>query len=158
MRYLNHQTYYTFCIVFCLLTVTVSCDEKSLQTQNEHSAQTVSQTSSTLPTPQADTLNSPAMRFSGTEPFWSLSIDGKEAVFTEMDGDTITFSCQPPVPAQGRQAEYLRLYRLSNKNWLIVRKGSSPCSDGMSDAAFEYTATLWLNNQLWDGCGRLMPN
>jgi uncharacterized membrane protein len=104
---------------------------------------------------EPDTANLSTLIISGTEPFWNLNINQNRITFTEMGGDTLTFAYQTPLPAQGRQPEYLRLYSLDKDSWVLVRKSQAPCSDGMSDKAYEFTATLWLKNQLWDGCGRI---
>lgn len=91
-------------------------------------------------------------RVSGNEPFWSLTIGRPYSTYRSMEGDSISFAYRAPQQAAGRQAGWTQLFALGEENWLLLRKGNSPCSDGMSDREHEYTATLWLNGQLLDGC------
>lgn len=92
-------------------------------------------------------------RISGTEPFWSLTIGQPHSIYRTMEGDSVRFAYQEPRQAQGRQEEWAQLYPLGETGWVLLRRGNSPCSDGMSDKEYTYTATLWLNGRLLDGCG-----
>lgn len=88
----------------------------------------------------------------GTEPFWSMRLSPQGLSFVEAGGDTLHFKYLPPEAARGFQADYLRLYHLTEDDWVLLRRDS--CSDGMSDRRYPYTVSLWLNNTLWSGCGR----
>lgn len=91
-------------------------------------------------------------RISGNEPFWSLTIGRPYSTYRSMEGDSLSFAYSEPRQAAGRQEEWVQLFALGEKNWALLRKGSNPCSDGMSDREYTYTATVWLNGQLLDGC------
>jgi uncharacterized membrane protein len=92
-------------------------------------------------------------RITGTEPFWSLTISTASIMYRSMEGDSIRFAYREPVQAAGRQQEWAQLYQLDRDAWVLLRKGNSPCSDGMSDKEWAYTASLWLGDRLLDGCG-----
>lgn len=89
----------------------------------------------------------------GTEPFWSLKIGRPYSIFRSAEGDSMAFAFQEPAHAAARPPEWLRLYPLGKESWVLLRKGNSPCSDGMSGRKYAYTASLWLNDRLLDGCG-----
>lgn len=93
---------------------------------------------------------------SGTEPFWSLTIARPRSVYTSADGDTLVFDFKEVRTASARQDEYLQVFELGNAQQLVLRKTSNcPCSDGMSDKAYPYQATLILAEKILDGCGRV---
>ncbi len=92
-------------------------------------------------------------RISGTEPFWSLTIGRPYSTYRSMAGDSISFTFREPENAAGRPEEWAQLFQLDENSWALLRKGNGPCSDGMSDQEHAFTATVWLNGQLLDGCG-----
>jgi uncharacterized membrane protein len=92
-------------------------------------------------------------RITGTEPFWSLTISTGSIIYRSMEGDSSRFAYREPVQAAGRQQEWVQLYQLDRDAWLLLRKGNSPCSDGMSDKEWAYMASLWIRGRLLDGCG-----
>lgn len=89
----------------------------------------------------------PDMRYraSGTEPFWSLAIDGKRMVFT-LAGDHHVFGANT-------------VSRSSFNGWRHVSKTITadvtftPCSDGMSDRTYKDTVTVMVGKQTYKGCG-----
>jgi uncharacterized membrane protein len=92
----------------------------------------------------------------GTEPFWSLTIARPRSVYTSADGDTLLFDFKEPRTASARQEKYLQVFELGNSQQLVLRKTSNcPCSDGMSDKAYPYQATLILAEKILEGCGRV---
>ncbi|EMR02062.1 putative membrane protein [Cesiribacter andamanensis] len=95
-------------------------------------------------------------RITGTEPFWSLTIAKPYSIYRSMEGDSLAFAYQDPSQAEGRQQGWAQHYPLGEGNWLLLRRGNTPCSDGMSDKEWTYTATLWLNSRLLDGCGEAL--
>lgn len=92
-------------------------------------------------------------RVTGTEPFWSLNVASPYSTFRSIEGDSLSFPYVAPKTAAGRPDEWAQLYPLGDQGWVLLRKGRTACSDGMSDQNYAYTATLWLNDQLMDGCG-----
>lgn len=102
--------------------------------------------------PKADTL----YHISGTEPFWSLVVAKPEIVFTSMEGDTLRFLYQEPQKAAGRPQDYVQVFALPDHQQLVLRKAGSqcPCSDGMSERAYPFQATLMLHDRVLEGCGR----
>lgn len=93
---------------------------------------------------------------SGTEPFWSLTLARPRSVYTSADGDTLVFDFKEARTASARQEEYLQVFELGNAQQLVLRKASNcPCSDGMSDKAYPYQATLILAEKILEGCGRV---
>lgn len=88
----------------------------------------------------------------GTEPFWSLKIGRPYSTYRSMEGDSLGFAYREPESAAGRQEEWVQLFPLGKEHWVLLRRGRTPCSDGMSDREYTYTATLWLNGKLLDGC------
>ena len=104
-------------------------------------------------TEQLDREQQVLYRLTGTEPFWSLRIGRPYSTFLSMEGDSINFAYQEPRTAAGRQEEWAQLFPLGQNNWVLLRKGLTPCSDGMSDRKYTYTATLSIKGKLLDGCG-----
>ncbi|MBD1842534.1 hypothetical protein H6F89_03710 [Cyanobacteria bacterium FACHB-63] len=88
----------------------------------------------------------------GTEPFWNVTIDKTGITYKTPDPQNITFPYVAPLSAQGRPADYVRVYPLRGRTsgTLVIRRGA--CSDGMSDRKYNYTATLVLGNTVRDGC------
>ncbi|MBB3763839.1 META domain-containing protein [Sphingomicrobium lutaoense] len=81
----------------------------------------------------------------GTEPFWSLELDGREMQFKTADG----LSYREPVPpvrptAAGEVFEGRRLV-------MVIEARS--CSDGMSDRVYPNSVVVWFDQNRWTGCG-----
>jgi uncharacterized membrane protein len=94
-------------------------------------------------------------RISGTEPFWGLTIARPRSVYTSADGDTLLFDFKEARQASARPEGYVQVFDLGKEQQLILRKtGNCPCSDGMSDKAYPYQATLILAEKILEGCGR----
>jgi uncharacterized membrane protein len=93
-------------------------------------------------------------RLTGTEPFWSLTLGRPYSTFRSMEGDSLSFAYTAPTPAAGRPQEWAQLFPLGEEGWALIRKGSTPCSDGMSDREWTYTATVWIQGRLLDGCAQ----
>lgn len=91
-------------------------------------------------------------RLTGTEPFWSLTLGRPYSTYRSMEGDSLSFSYQEPRQAAGRPGDWAQVFPLDDKGWVLLRKEKGSCSDGMSDRAYPYTATVWINEQLLDGC------
>lgn len=93
----------------------------------------------------------PVMQALGTEPFWSI----------RMEGDKLTWSSPEDMPgtpfttASGKARDGGWRYVGTLKGEaaeLVIAPGK--CSDGMSDTVYPYTARLALGTQRLSGCAR----
>lgn len=92
---------------------------------------------------------------SGTEPFWGLTIARPRSIYTSADGDTLLFDFKEAHQASARPDGFVQVFDLGQGQQLVLRKaGDCPCSDGMSDRAYPYQATLILAEKILEGCGR----
>ena len=101
------------------------------------------------PPPPPITPNPPggAYRAVGTEPFWGLTIDERQMVFTQPDAQPVA---QPtPKVIVGFAGEIYQTPRL-NVNIVHV-----PCSDGMSDRTYPDKVQVTVDGRRFDGCGGL---
>ncbi|MBD2440288.1 COG3650 family protein [Nostoc sp. FACHB-110] len=87
----------------------------------------------------------------GTEPFWSVTVSKSGIVYSSPEVKKQTFPYVAPLTAQGRSADFVRVYRLRGNNTLILKKDNA-CSDGMSDKQYPYSAILILGNKVLEGC------
>ena len=81
----------------------------------------------------------------GTEPFWSVTIDGRTIRF-EAPGRA-PVSVAAPRPIHGFAGEIWQTRRI-NVNTNHVR-----CSDGMSDQVYSDTVTVRVDGRTYNGCG-----
>ena len=99
----------------------------------------------TIPAKGADAAPDMRYRASGTEPFWSLAIDGQRMVFN-LVGERHVFGAGT-------------VSRASFNGWRQVSKTVTaavtytPCSDGMSDRTYKDTVTVIVGKQTYKGCG-----
>ena len=101
------------------------------------------------PPPPPLTPNPPggAYRAVGTEPFWGLTIDERQMVFTAPDQQPIS---QPtPRVIVGFAGE---IYRTPRLNVNIVH---AQCSDGMSDRVYRDKVQVDVDGRQYNGCGGL---
>ena len=83
----------------------------------------------------------------GTEPFWSLTIDAQELVFTQPEAQPIR---QPrPKPIIGFAGE---IYQTPRIHVNIVH---AQCSDGMSDRTYPDKVQVDVDGKRFNGCGGL---
>ena len=83
----------------------------------------------------------------GTEPFWSLTIDGRSIAFTRPEGQPIV---QPkPKAIIGFAGEIYQTPRID------VNIVHARCSDGMSDRTYPDKVQVTVDGQRFDGCGGL---
>jgi heat shock protein HslJ len=89
----------------------------------------------------------PAYHALGTEPFWSLTVDQRELVFTRPDAQPVR---QPrPKAIIGFAGE---IYRTPRLNVNIVH---AKCSDGMSDRTYPDKVQVDVDGRSFEGCGGL---
>lgn len=81
----------------------------------------------------------------GTEPFWSLTIDGRTIRYEPASGRPI--SVAKPRPIVGINGELYRTQRIT------VDITHTRCSDGMSDRVYADTVRVRIGRQALDGCG-----
>jgi len=101
------------------------------------------------PPPPPLTPNPPGgvYRALGTEPFWGLTIDERQMVFTAPDAQPIA---QPtPRVIVGFAGE---IYQTPRINVNIVH---GQCSDGMSDRTYPDKVQVTVDGQRFNGCGGL---
>jgi uncharacterized membrane protein len=88
------------------------------------------------------------IRIIGTEPFWGGEIAGDKLTWTtpeNIDGEEITvtrFAGRGGLSFSGELADAT----------LDIAITPNPCSDGMSDRTYPYTATVQLGEQQLNGC------
>ena len=83
----------------------------------------------------------------GTEPFWSLTLDGREMVFTEANRPGERIAVPQPRVIVGFAGE---IYQTPRMGVNIVH---SPCSDGMSDRTYPDKVQLRVDGRSFEGCG-----
>jgi len=84
----------------------------------------------------------------GTEPFWSLAIDGGAIAYSTVD---------QPKPVVGRavrseEGSALNLAGTLAGRTATVRVVPATCSDGMSDRVYPYAVTVELGTETLRGC------
>lgn len=84
-------------------------------------------------------------RATGTEPFWSLTIDNRDMRFEDMEGYTVVEPTPPVEP--GYQGDLFQGRRIE----VTIRR--QPCSDGMSDRTYPDQVDLRVDGRLLRGCG-----
>ncbi|MBO9711804.1 META domain-containing protein [Sphingomonas sp.] len=84
-------------------------------------------------------------RAQGTEPFWSLTIDGQTMRFESAFGRPV--SVPQPRVIHGFAGE---IYQTRQMNVNVVH---TPCSDGMSDRSYRDTVQVTLGGRQYKGCG-----
>ena len=95
-----------------------------------------------------------ALQCLGTEPFWSVSIDGDQAVFEAPDVAQTTWAASEWLPARGLIGRYMiRLNSGYGTGYVAMLRQS--CSDGMSDIGYPFEAIMITPGQaVRAGCCR----
>ena len=83
----------------------------------------------------------------GTEPFWRLTINSSEIVFTEANAPGRQIAQPAPRPIIGVAGE---IYQTPRINVNIVH---APCSDGMSDRTYPDKVQVRVDGRAFEGCG-----
>jgi heat shock protein HslJ len=96
----------------------------------------------TVPKPPSATY-----RAIGTEPFWSLELNGREMIFSEAN-TRLPISEPQPRPIHGFAGD---IYQGRRINLNIVR--GQRCSDGMSDRIYPDRVQLRVDDRSLEGCG-----
>ena len=96
----------------------------------------------------------------GTEPFWSLEIDGAKARYSVPGEDAKDFTVAGRAPAQGVLGHFV--IRLKDKDsatgpegLVVVTRSQGFCSDNMSDTEHPFTGTfIRPDGAVFGGCCR----
>lgn len=83
----------------------------------------------------------------GTEPFWSLTLDGQEMVFTETNTPWQRIVQPQPKVIIGFAGEIYQSPRIG------VNIVHSQCSDGMSDRTYPDKVQVRVDGRAFEGCG-----
>jgi uncharacterized membrane protein len=91
------------------------------------------------------------MQALGTEPFWSVEVNGAALHYTTPESPAGTRIATTVTPEAGgtRYSGVLG----GEAFWLLIVPGT--CSDGMSDTVYPFVATLTLGARSERGCARL---
>lgn len=84
----------------------------------------------------------------GTEPFWSLELNGREMVFTEANAPGVRIVDAQPRPIHGFAGD---IYQGKRINLNIVH--GQRCSDGMSDRVYPDKVQVRVDGRAFEGCG-----
>lgn len=92
----------------------------------------------------------------GTEPFWSLEVDGGATPDLRLDLDMGERKLRVPAahalaPGDGADAGYAGEAEDGSPVTLRIRRAQ--CSDGMSDRVYPAAITLAVGPQTYEGCG-----
>jgi uncharacterized membrane protein len=92
-------------------------------------------------------LNQP-LRAMGTEPFWSVELNGSEMIYTTPEPAELR-APQPAPVMQGTIAIYESAVQSQE---FKVTLTATECSDGMSDRAYPLTAIVKIGDRTLTGC------
>ena len=84
----------------------------------------------------------------GTEPFWSLELNGREMVFTEANAPGQRIVEPQPRAIHGFAGDIFQGKRI---NLNIVH--GQRCSDGMSDRVYRDKVQVRVDDRSFEGCG-----
>jgi uncharacterized membrane protein len=83
----------------------------------------------------------------GTEPFWALTLTGREMIFGEAN-TSLPVSEPQPRPIHGFAGDIYQGKRIS----LNIVRGQR-CSDGMSDRIYPDKVQVRIDGRSFEGCG-----
>jgi len=94
------------------------------------------------------------LKCSGTEPFWSLVIKSKTAIYENMaEGLKAELTVSAQKEAKGLKPGNVRKFSLVGEGMsgdAVVQK--QKCTDGMSDITYPYNITLSMGEEVFSGC------
>ena len=88
------------------------------------------------------------LRALGTEPFWSVELNGSEMVYTSPD----TAALRAPQPAPVMQGTIAIYENQVQDQEFKVTLTATECSDGMSDRTYPLTAIVKIGDRTLTGC------
>ena len=89
------------------------------------------------------------VRALGTEPFWSLELDGTDMIYTSPEPGELR-APQPAAVVQGTVAMFEAA--TADSQPMKVTLTATECSDGMSDRTYPLTAIVELGERTLTGC------
>lgn len=92
---------------------------------------------------------SETIHLSGTEPFWSITIEGDRLTYATPDNIGGSVTSVTRFAGNGG----LGLSGTLEGAALQIAVTPGECSDGMSDRAYPFTATITLGDAMLEGCG-----
>lgn len=90
-----------------------------------------------------------AVNFVGTEPFWSLKVEGGEGLWSTPDNQPGTRFTIKRFPGNGG----LGFTGTLDGKPFTATLTPGDCNDGMSDRSFPFVATIALGGETFEGCG-----
>jgi heat shock protein HslJ len=100
----------------------------------------------TVPAREPPQNESTAYMAHGTEPFWSLKIDGRRSMTFDRAGDKVVITTE----MEARPSFNGWRYTSAKINADVT---FTPCSDGMSDWTFRDTVSVMVGDKEYKGCG-----
>lgn len=131
--------------------VTTDPEASPVASQSVAPAATPSTPSAVVSPSSASEAPLPVMQALGTEPFWSIRIEGGKLTWSspeDMPGTPFTTASGKARDGGWRYVGTLK----GEPAELVIAPGK--CSDGMSDTVYPYTARLALGTQRLSGCAR----
>ncbi|RZJ74948.1 MAG: hypothetical protein EON88_37180 [Brevundimonas sp.] len=89
------------------------------------------------------------VRVLGTEPFWSIELNGTELIYTGVDRPEQRAPQSEPV-LQGTVATYEAVTAAGTA--ISIMLAATECSDGMSDRVYPLTARVKVGEEELSGC------
>ncbi len=128
--------------ILSLILVLAACKDNPSRSADSSAA--------AAPTTSAAVATTEPLRALGTEPFWALDIDSTGLRFTTPD-DTSgkRFPPNAPTPMAGDTLVWMAE---SDLTAVHVRIWPEPCSDGMSDRSYPWTAIVRVAGTTYRGC------
>jgi uncharacterized membrane protein len=91
-------------------------------------------------------------RCGGTEPFWSTVVDSSGITWHQMGEQPIKYPYNAP-SKEGEVTIFETSTSIAGKNsTLKIKITAGPCSDGMSDTKFPYSAEVIVDGMVFKGC------
>jgi uncharacterized membrane protein len=120
-------------------------------TSPEHQHDTTVTTDETVKT-------QPSWKITGTEPFWNIFIRQDTILYTRLNDniDSVYFT-KHHFSDQDSVVEFHLTDPQGQEGSLVLRRGVSPCSDGMSDREYAYSAKFTYKKEILAGCAELIP-
>jgi uncharacterized membrane protein len=97
---------------------------------------------------------------SGTEPFWSLKIDGTKASFETPDTGKAIFDVAAGKSAAGMSVDTVTVYDSAVAKTTVTVIAAAltggKCNDGMSDRLYDYQTVVTAPGHVYYGCCTLL--
>lgn len=91
----------------------------------------------------------------GTEPYWSVKVDGSTATYTTPGADApVVYKNAKTSEAAGMSPGYAFQINAQDLSLSIINAGKEGCSDDQSDATYKYHVIANVNGTVFYGCCR----